>query len=156
MRINKIYPAPNSPKTAVKSAANFEMRMVSSILAIFSGDFKVFRAPRRVSQGSRHAASVPNGGNGISYWYIEIYLEYRTVVNADDFLAGLRTFQNAVAINATHVSRTDVEPLQNGREINLLVNIADVAAIIRGFQGQIYNENQGGPDLATCSQPPEM
>ena len=32
--MNSIYPAPNSPKTAVKSAANFAMRMVSSILAI--------------------------------------------------------------------------------------------------------------------------
>ncbi len=79
-----------------------------------------------------------------------VWTEPNLNVNADDFVAAIKTFQNAVAINATHVSRTDVEPLQNGDQINLLVQIADVLAIIKGFQGDTYNQTQGGPDLAQC------
>ncbi|MCH8149259.1 MAG: hypothetical protein IH987_14960 [Planctomycetes bacterium] len=71
-------------------------------------------------------------------------------VNADDFVAAIKTFQNPNALNATHLSVTDMEPLQNGTQINLKVNINDVFAIIQGFQGFEYNEGQGGPDLTQC------
>ncbi|MCH8148224.1 MAG: hypothetical protein IH987_09575, partial [Planctomycetes bacterium] len=70
--------------------------------------------------------------------------------NADDFLAAIKTFQDPNAVNATHVSVTDMEPNLNGTQINLLVNINDVFSIIRGFQGFAYNEGQGGPDLTQC------
>ncbi len=70
--------------------------------------------------------------------------------NADDFLAAIMTFQDPNAVNATHVSVTDMEPNLNGTQINLLVNINDVFSIIRGFQGFAYNEGQGGPDLTQC------
>ncbi len=65
-----------------------------------------------------------------------------SVVNADDFVAAIKTFQDPNALNATHLSRTDMEPLQNGTQINLLVNINDVFVIILGFKGEEYNQTQ--------------
>ena len=79
-----------------------------------------------------------------------VWTEPNLNVNAGDFLATIKTFENAAASNATHVSRTDLEPLLNGDQINLLVNIADLLAVIQGFQGKIYNSGQGGPDLTQC------
>ncbi|MCH8147756.1 MAG: hypothetical protein IH987_07140, partial [Planctomycetes bacterium] len=61
---------------------------------------------------------------------------------ADDFVAAIKTFQDPNALNATHLSRTDMEPLQNGTQINLLVNINDVFVIILGFKGEEYNQTQ--------------
>ena len=58
--------------------------------------------------------------------------------NADDFVAAIKTFQDINALNATHVSVSDMEPNQNGTQINLIVNINDVFSIIRGFQGFEY------------------
>ncbi|MCH8150403.1 MAG: proprotein convertase P-domain-containing protein [Planctomycetes bacterium] len=67
-------------------------------------------------------------------------------VNIDDAVAGIKTFQNPSAFNATHLSVTDVHPNLNGDQINLIVNIGDVFVIILGFQGQEYP----GPDLTQC------
>ena len=60
------------------------------------------------------------------------------VVNIDDAVAAIKTFQNINAPNATHVSVTDIEPNQSGTQINRIVNIADVFAIILGFKGVEY------------------
>ncbi|MCH8148916.1 MAG: hypothetical protein IH987_13205, partial [Planctomycetes bacterium] len=68
------------------------------------------------------------------------------VTNADDFVAAIKTFQDINALNATHVSVTDMEPNLDGTQINLIVNINDVFSIIKGFQGFEYP----GPDLAQC------
>ncbi|MCH8148591.1 MAG: RHS repeat protein [Planctomycetes bacterium] len=70
--------------------------------------------------------------------------------NIDDAVAAIKTFQDPNAINATHVSVTDMEPNQNGDQINLLVNINDVFSIIRGFQGFEYP----GPDIDLCPDTP--
>jgi|GEM_PF-3560102 len=54
------------------------------------------------------------------------------VTNIDDAVAAIKTFQEAE--NAPHKSVTDVEP----QEPNHIVNINDVFAIIRAFQGEPY------------------
>ena len=71
------------------------------------------------------------------------------VVNADDFLAAIKTFQDPNAGNATHVSVTDMVPNLNGTQINLIVNINDVFSIIKGFQGFEYP----GPEIELCPDP---
>lgn len=53
-------------------------------------------------------------------------------------MAGIKTFQDPNAVNATHLSVTDVDPNLNGDQINLIVNIGDVFVIILVFQGQEY------------------
>lgn len=68
------------------------------------------------------------------------------VVNIDDALAAIKTFQDPHAANATHVSITDVHPNQNGTQPNKTVNFDDVFVHILGFQGQEYP----GPDLTQC------
>ena len=72
------------------------------------------------------------------------------VVNADDFVAALKTFQDPKAFNATHLSVTDVHPTQNGVQINRLVNANDIFFIIKGFQGFEYNQNNDPTDLTQC------
>ena len=54
-----------------------------------------------------------------------------------------RRFRTFNAINATHVSVTDMVPILYGTQINLIVNIEDVFSMILGFQGQAYPS----PDL---------
>ncbi|MCH8148859.1 MAG: hypothetical protein IH987_12815, partial [Planctomycetes bacterium] len=77
-------------------------------------------------------------------------------VNADDFVAAIKTLINANAFNATHLSLTDVHPVLNGEQMNLLVNINDVLLIIAGFQGKTYGEvadpfpGSFVPDLTQC------
>jgi|GEM_PF-729686 len=73
------------------------------------------------------------------------------IVNIDDAVAAIRTFQDPGGVNATHVSVTDVHP--NNPALgplfgvpNQLVNIDDVFAIILGFQGNPYP----GPDIDLC------
>ena len=68
-------------------------------------------------------------------------------VNADDYLSAIKTFIDPNAVNATHVSVTDVHPVfLGGPHNNRLVNINDVLLIIKGFQGEEYAE----PDLTQC------
>ena len=71
------------------------------------------------------------------------------VVNADDFVAAIKTFQDPNASNATHVSVTDMVPNLDGTQINLIVNINDVFSIIKGFQGNEYP----GPQIELCPDP---
>lgn len=59
-------------------------------------------------------------------------------VNFDDVTAAIKTFQDPDAINATHVSVTDVHPNLPPLHPNRLVNIDDVAQILQGFQGNPY------------------
>ncbi|MCH8148708.1 MAG: RHS repeat protein, partial [Planctomycetes bacterium] len=79
------------------------------------------------------------------------------VVNADDFVAAIKTFQDRCSFSATHLSVSDVAPAQNGAQINLIVNIEDVFSIILGFQGTEY---PGGaidlcPDASCREETPE-
>ena len=67
----------------------------------------------------------------------------------DDVVAGIKTFQDAGAINATHLSVTDVHPNQNGTQINLIVSFDDVFQIILGFKGNEYP----GPQIELCPDP---
>ena len=76
------------------------------------------------------------------------------VSNFDDVTACLKTFQDPNAINATHVTWTDIHPNRpdlGGISIHLnkLVNFDDVAQFIKAFQGDEYP----GGDLAGCTDP---
>ena len=56
--------------------------------------------------------------------------------NFDDATAALRTFQGPTAVNATHVSVTDVHPNRPtlpppGNQINKLVNVDDMFQFIQ-------------------------
>ncbi|MCH8147328.1 MAG: hypothetical protein IH987_04940, partial [Planctomycetes bacterium] len=70
-------------------------------------------------------------------------------VNADDFVAAIKTFQDENAINATHVSITDIHPLLSGTQINRVVNFDDVFAIVQSFTGIVYP----GPGIDLCTDP---
>ncbi len=74
--------------------------------------------------------------------------------NFDDATAALKTFQGPTAVNATHVSVTDVHPNRPtlpppGNQINKLVNVDDVFQFIQAFQGAAYP----GPEIELCSDP---
>ena len=74
--------------------------------------------------------------------------------NIDDAVAGIKTFQDPSAFNATHVSVTDLEPTRPdlpppANQINRLVNINDVFVTILGFQGNEYP----GPQIDLCPDP---
>ena len=56
------------------------------------------------------------------------------VTGFDDVTAELKTFQDPSAVNATHVSVTDIHP----RLVNRIVNIDDVFFSIKAFQGDVY------------------
>ncbi|MCH8150081.1 MAG: hypothetical protein IH987_19220, partial [Planctomycetes bacterium] len=77
-------------------------------------------------------------------------------INIDDAVAGIKTLNNPTAVNATHLSVTDVHPVLNGVQINLQVNINDVLIIILGFQGAEYGvladpgDPPNIPDLTQC------
>ncbi|MCH8149627.1 MAG: hypothetical protein IH987_16850, partial [Planctomycetes bacterium] len=77
-------------------------------------------------------------------------------VGIDDAVAAIKTFINPNAVNATHLSVTDIHPVQNGEQINLIVNINDVLIIIAGFQGKTYGKvaspfpDDEIPDLTEC------
>jgi len=58
--------------------------------------------------------------------------------NIDDALAGIFTFQDPNALNATHLSVVDVHPVMPPGHPNQLININDVFQIILGFQGKEY------------------
>ena len=68
--------------------------------------------------------------------------------NIDDAVATIKTFQEN-ALNATHVSVTDLEPALNGSQINKIVNFNDVLAAILGFKGEEYP----GPQIELCPDP---
>ncbi len=70
-------------------------------------------------------------------------------MNIDDALAAIKTFQNPNAINATHVSVTDVHPNLSGTQINKVVNFDDVFVQFLGFQGFEYP----GPAIELCADP---
>ena len=69
--------------------------------------------------------------------------------NIDDAVAAIITFQDPDAVNATHVSITDIHPLLSGTQINRVVNFDDVFAIIQGFQGMEYP----GFEMDLCTDP---
>jgi len=71
------------------------------------------------------------------------------IINIDDTVAAIKTFQDPNAFNATHVSVTDVHPNQNGTQINRVVNIDDVYVLILGFKGQEYP----GTEVELCRAP---
>ena len=71
------------------------------------------------------------------------------VVNADEFVAAIKTFQDPDANNATHVSVTDIHPLFSGVQINRVVNFDDVFAFLQGFMGNEYP----GPGIELCTDP---
>ena len=76
------------------------------------------------------------------------------VVGFDDVTASLRTFQDPTAINATHVSLTDIHPNRpdlGGISVhpNKLVSIDDVFSFIKAFQGDEYP----GFALIGCTDP---
>ncbi len=70
-------------------------------------------------------------------------------MNIDDAVAAVKTFQNAAAFNATHVSVTDVHPNLSGTQINRVVSFDDVFVQVLGFQGQEYP----GPQIELCLDP---
>ena len=68
--------------------------------------------------------------------------------------AVLKTFQDPNAVNATHVSITDMHPNRpdlggNSVHPNKLVNIDDVSSLIKAFQGNEYP----GFALNGCTDP---
>ena len=76
------------------------------------------------------------------------------VCNFDDVNAALFTFKDSGAINATHVSVTDIHPNRpdlggNSVHPNRLVSIDDVFQFIQAFQGAEYP----GGNLAGCTDP---
>ena len=71
------------------------------------------------------------------------------MVNIDDPVAAIKTFQNPTAFNATHVSVTDVHPNLSGTQINKVVNFDDVFVLVLGFQGFEIP----GPDIELCPDP---
>ncbi|MCH8148099.1 MAG: hypothetical protein IH987_08935 [Planctomycetes bacterium] len=77
-------------------------------------------------------------------------------VNIDDAVAAIKTLNDPTALNATHLSVTDIHPVLNGVQMNLQVNINDVLVIIFGFQGKTYGEvaspfpDDEIPDLTQC------
>ena len=68
------------------------------------------------------------------------------VVNADDIVAAIRTFQDPDGLLATHLSVTDVHPNLPPLHPNRTVNFNDVLVIVDGFEGEEYP----GPDLTEC------
>ena len=85
-------------------------------------------------------------GDGVGYFTGTKWTAPNGTTNFDDVVAAIKTFQDPNAINATHVSVTDMEPNLDGTQINRLVNINDVLSIIKGFQGFEYP----GSDLTQC------
>ncbi len=76
------------------------------------------------------------------------------VTSFEDVTAALKTFQDPGAINATHVSVTDIHPNRPDFGVgsihpNKLVSIDDVFQFILAFQGGEYP----GGDLAGCTDP---
>ena len=76
------------------------------------------------------------------------------VTNVDDVSAAILTFINPAAINATHVSVTDVHPNRpdlggNSVHPNRLVSIDDVFQFILAFQGDQFP----GFALNSCTDP---
>jgi hypothetical protein len=80
----------------------------------------------------------------------QVWTAPQGVVNIDDAVAGIKTFQDINAVNATHVSVTDVQPHGDPATPfgtpNQIVNIADVFGIILGFQSTEYP----GFQLGSC------
>lgn len=75
-------------------------------------------------------------------------------MNIDDAVACIKTFQDPNAINATHVSVTDVHPADPtlpppGNQINKIVNFNDVLLFLLAFQGDEYP----GPEIELCTDP---
>ncbi|MCH8148460.1 MAG: PKD domain-containing protein [Planctomycetes bacterium] len=71
------------------------------------------------------------------------------IVNIDDVVAAIKTFQDPGAFNATHVSVTDVHPNLSGAQINKTVNFDDVFVLVLGFQGFEYP----GTEVELCPDP---
>ena len=85
-------------------------------------------------------------GDCVGFFDGAVWTPPNGTTSIDDAVAAIKTFQDVNALNATHVSVTDMVPNLNGMQINKIVNINDVFSIILGFQGQEYP----GPDLAQC------
>ncbi len=85
-------------------------------------------------------------GDVVGFFDGAVWTPPNGTTSIDDAVSSIKTFQDPNALNATHLSVTDVHPNLNGTTPNLIVSIADVFAIILGFQGQEYP----GPDLTQC------
>ncbi|MCH8149814.1 MAG: proprotein convertase P-domain-containing protein, partial [Planctomycetes bacterium] len=70
-------------------------------------------------------------------------------VNADDFVAVIKSFVDPNAFNAVHVSLCDLHPAVPPDHPNKLCNGNDILFTILGFQAQEYP----GPDIDLCPDP---
>ena len=95
-------------------------------------------ADTQAKPGSKWHGACVGGSTGALGIPPNVWTAPNFTVNADDFVAAIKTFQDINALNAAHVSATDMEPNLNGTQINLIVNINDVFSIIQGFQGFEY------------------
>ena len=68
------------------------------------------------------------------------------VVNIDDAVACIKSWQFPGQPAAPHVSRVDVHPNLPGEQINKLVGFNDVFQIVQGFRGEEYP----GAPIALC------
>ena len=93
-------------------------------------------------------------GDAVGFFNSLLWTDPQGVTNFDDVTAALKTFQDPNAINATHVTWTDIHPNRpdlGGFSVhpNKLVNFNDVDQFIKAFQGDEYP----GGDLANCTNP---
>ncbi len=85
-------------------------------------------------------------GDVVGFFDGMVWTKPNRTTSIDDVVAAIKTFQVPSAFNATHLSVTDVHPNLNGDQINLIVNIGDVFALILAFHGTVYP----GSDLTQC------
>ena len=81
---------------------------------------------------------------GLSDWTLA-----QGIVNIDDAVACIKTFQDPNAFNAVHVSVCDLHPAVPPSHPNKLCSINDVFFTILGFQGNEYP----GPQIELCPDP---
>lgn len=81
---------------------------------------------------------------GLSDWTLA-----QGIVNIDDAVACIKTFQDPNAFNAVHVSVCDLHPVVPPSHPNKLCSINDVFFTILGFQGNEYP----GPQIELCPDP---
>ena len=88
-------------------------------------------------------------GDAVGFFDGAVWTPPNGTTNIDDAVAAIKTFQNPGAVNATHISVTDVHPNLSGAQINKTVNFDDVFVQILAFQGFEYP----GPAIHTCLDP---
>ncbi|MCH8149545.1 MAG: right-handed parallel beta-helix repeat-containing protein, partial [Planctomycetes bacterium] len=106
--------------------------------------------------GSKWMGDVVGGFSGPAGIPPNVWAAPNGTVNIDDAVAAIKTFIDPNAVNATHLSVTDIHPVLNGVQMTLLVNINDALIIIAGFQGKTYGQVASPfpgdeiPDLTQC------